>query len=325
MNKKLSPSFVKIIDILSDGDYHDGTTIGDALKMTRSAVWKAIKKLEHNKIKISSIKGKGYALLEPLALLNVTKIKKKLNNPHVDIQVFESIDSTNDYLSEFKNSHTVKLCLAEQQVKGKGRLGREWFSPFGKNIYMSCLYPFHKDVSELSGLSLAMSLAIYKTLKDYGIDEGLSVKWPNDILYENQKLSGSLIEIQAETHGVCEVVIGIGVNVNMMQDEEKEISQPWISMQKILKAYTDRNELCARLINNLMEYLHRFEEKGLSDFTEEWMQADCLVGKAIALKNGGEKIHGQMIGINEQGHLLLQIEGKKVCAFSSGDTSVLKE
>lgn len=325
MNRELNTNLVKIVDILSDGKYHDGTTIGDSLKLTRSAVWKTIKKLESNHIKIDSIKGKGYALLEPLALLNINKIIKKLANPYVDLSIFESIASTNEYLKTFKHSKAVKFCLAEQQTQGKGRLGREWYSPFGKNVYLSCLYPFQKDVSELSGLSLVVSLAILKTLKNSGIHEHLFVKWPNDIIYANKKLSGSLIELQAETHSACQVIIGIGVNVNMLQDEDHQISQPWVSMQKILNTYVDRNDLCANLINNLVEYLAQFERVGLSTFTDEWMQADCLAGKTITVNNANDQIQGKMVGINAQGHLLLQFDNNETRAFSSGDTSIVKK
>jgi len=325
MNKKLNENLIKVVSILNDGEYHDGTSIGDKLHMTRSAVWKTIKKLENYEIKLDSVKGKGYALLEPLLLLDVNKIKKHLEYPRVDLCVFESVDSTNEYLKTFKNNRSIKICLAEQQTKGKGRLNREWFSPFAKNIYMSCLYPFQKDVSELSGLSLVISLAIVKTLKHYGVSQKLSVKWPNDIVYENKKISGSLIEIQAETHGVCHAVIGMGVNVNMLNVERKQISQAWTSIQKILNKYVDRNELCASLINHLLEYLHLFESEGLAAFVDEWKQADCLTDQVISVTNINESVEGKVVGINEQGHLLLQMSGGKTRAFSSGDTTIVKK
>lgn len=324
MNKKMNATLVKIVSILSDGEYHDGTTIGEKLQMTRSAVWKTIKKLESYDIKLDSIKGKGYALLEPLVFLDAKKIKKNLSEL-VDINVFESVDSTNEYLKAFKNSKTIKVCVAEQQTEGKGRLNRKWFSPFAKNIYLSCLYPFSKDISELSGLSLVMGLAIVNTLKSIGVDENLFVKWPNDIFYDNKKISGSLIEIQAETHGACHAIIGIGVNVNMLNAEPKSITQEWTSVQKILNTYTDRNDLCSRLINNLLDYLQRFEKHGLSTFVSEWRSADSLTDKIISVSNVNETIEGRAVGINDQGHLLLELKDGKVRAFSSGDTSVVKK
>lgn len=323
MNKKLNANLVKVVNILNGGEFHDGTTMGEKLQMTRSAVWKTIKKLESYQIKLDSVKGKGYALLEPLVLLDIRKIKKNIAHP-VDINVFESVDSTNEYLKTFKNNKTIKICLAEQQTQGKGRLNREWFSPFAKNIYMSCLYPFRKDISELSGLSLVMSLAIVDTLKNIGVDKNLSVKWPNDIVYDNKKISGSLIEIQAETHGACHAVIGVGVNVNMLNVERGCITQEWTSLQKILNAYVDRNYLCGKLINNLLDYLQRFEAEGFLPFVEEWKSADCLTDQMISVSNVNEVVEGRVTGVNEQGHLLLELKNGKTRAFSSGDTSIVK-
>jgi BirA family transcriptional regulator, biotin operon repressor / biotin---[acetyl-CoA-carboxylase] ligase len=323
MDRKLNKNLIKMAGILSDGEYHDGTTLGGQLNMTRSAVWKMIKKLENNDIKIHSLKGKGYALPHPLILLDANKIKKNILSNGIHLEVFESISSTNDYLKKSKHTNTIKICLAEQQTQGKGRFNRKWVSPFGKNVYMSCLYPFKKDISELSGLSMAVSLAIVKVLKQIAAINDLFVKWPNDIVHDNKKLAGCLVEIQAETHGACQVVIGIGVNVNMLHDNE--ISQPWTSLQKMTQTYFDRNELCAALINYLLDYLQTFESKGLAFFIDEWKAADCLTEKKVALKTMNEPVYGKAVGINEQGQLLLKLQDGKIKAFSSGETSILKK
>ena len=323
MIKKFNPTLIKIVTILNDGQYHDGDTIGKKLKMTRSAIWKAIKRLEDYGVSIDSVKGKGYAMLESLILLNPAEIKKKLNEK-IDIQVFEKIDSTSHYLKSIKNTKPISICISEQQTHGRGRLNRDWYSPFGKNIYLSCLYRFQKDISELSGLSLVTSLAILKTLKNFGVDDDLFVKWPNDIVYKNKKLAGGLIEIQAETHGFSHAIIGIGVNVNMLDDDDA-ISQAWTSMQKILSSYVDRNDLCAALITRLVSYLRQFESQGFSYFADEWMRMDCLAHQTIILKNLNQEIKGKVAGINEQGHLLLQLPNGIVRAFSSGDTSIVKK
>lgn len=213
--------------------------------------------------------------------------------------------------------------MAEQQTSGKGRLNRTWHSPFGKNIYLSCLYPFQKDISELSGLSLVTSLAIIKTLKQW-VKKGLFVKWPNDIICDHKKISGSLIEIQAESHGTCQAIIGIGINVNMMQDDQA-ITQPWTSLQKMLGHPVDRNELAANLINHLIDYMQQFNQHGFPYFVDEWNETDSLMHQVITIKNVHEKIQGKVAGVNEQGHLLLKLSNGKIRAFSSGDTSVVKK
>lgn len=324
MIKKSNASLVTLVSILNDGAYHDGDTLGKKLKMTRSAVWKAIKKLETYGVNIDSVKGKGYAMQEPLILLDAAKIKQQLALNKVEVNVYEVVSSTNDCLKELKQQKGIKICLAEQQTSGRGRLGREWYSPFGRNIYLSCRYPFQKDISELAGLSLVVGLAVLRTLHHFGMDEPLVAKWPNDILYQQKKISGTLIDIQAEAHGASHAIIGIGINVNMLQDANR-IMQAWTSMQNELGRYIDRNELSAELINTLLDYLTRFNQDGFQSFIEEWTEADCLTQQLITLKNLDTTFTGKVLGVNAQGNLLLECKDGTVAVFSSGDTSITKK
>jgi BirA family biotin operon repressor/biotin-[acetyl-CoA-carboxylase] ligase len=324
LNKKQSDSLVRLVSILSDREFHDGDSLGKILGMTRSAVWKAIHKLQTYGMKIDSLKGKGYALLEPLILLEAKKIEAYLQRDTVRIDVFETIDSTNNYLKKMKSSSQIQVCLAEQQTLGRGRLQREWYSPFGRNIYLSFLYPFHKDISELAGLSLVVSLAVLTTLKKYVADPAMVVKWPNDLIFDGMKLSGSLIEIQAETHDMCHAIIGIGINANMLQDAGA-ISQHWTSLQKITGEYVDRNVLSAELLKILFNFLKKFEQFGFVEFVTEWAQADFLTGRFIELDSANKRVQGKVLGVNEQGHLLLQTAEGDLRAFSSGDTTLIKK
>lgn len=319
--KKLTENFIKLVTILNDGHYHDGTSLGQKLGMTRSAIWKAIKKLEAYDIKIDSVKAKGYALLEPLTLLNEKNIKKHIPK-QIKLTVFESVGSTNTYLKSHLSPH-IHVCLAEQQTQGKGRLDRTWHAPFGQNISLSCAYPFQKDISELAGLSLVISLSIQKALQLYQYPLPLLVKWPNDLIYDNQKLAGILIEMQAESNGISHAVIGIGLNVNMLHEDD--IHQAWTSLRKMTGHYIDRDQLSIHLINTLLNDLATFEEKGLDHFIEEWKAVDYLANKTITIKNGEHKIHGRYRGVSPLGHLLLELEGGSIKPFSAGDTTLVKK
>lgn len=322
--KKQQTTLHKIVSILNDGQYHDGTEIGAAIGISRAAVWKAVKKLLQYGINIDSVKGKGYALLEPLIMLDADSIKKQLNNKKIELQIFESIDSTNAYLAKHKPKRSLAVCLAEQQTQGKGRMQRDWHSPFGKNLYLSCYYSFQKDISELAGLSMIVSLSIRKTLQSFGLMDSLSVKWPNDVVYDNKKIAGNLIEVRAETHGVSHAVIGVGINVNMTNANKNEIGQAWTSISGELNKPIDRNECCARFLNILFSDLEQFERDGFAPAVQEWMRADCLTNKKIILNTLKENVHGQVVGINEYGHVLLKLKDGTVSAFSAGDATVQK-
>jgi len=314
--------------LLSDGQYHDGTSLGNHLNISRAAVWKVIKKLEQYTIPLVSVKGKGYRLESPLILLNPKKIKAELRHRSVHLDILEKINSTNIYLEQFiRQNKQINVCIAETQSHGKGRLHRKWYSPFGENIYLSLLCPFEKDISELSGLSLISGLATCHALESLVRmkNQSLKIKWPNDIVIDHQKLAGILIEIQAESNGFCQVIIGIGVNVNMRQAPNKELNQPWSSLFKVTGEFQDRNHLCAELIDTLIDYLERFSSGGWPVFTEEWKKRDVLINKTIAIQTGDKKLKGICRGVNDRGHLLLKTENHGILTVSSGDTTVLKE
>jgi BirA family biotin operon repressor/biotin-[acetyl-CoA-carboxylase] ligase len=260
-------------------------------------------------------------------LLNKELIEEHLKpqNKNMEIKIFEKINSTNEYLKQFF-SHTMTsiVCLAEQQTQGKGRLGRNWHSPFGQNLYFSCLYTFQKNINELAGLSLVVSLAIIKTLQTYNLPELSLIKWPNDIIYQDKKLSGSLIETKIQSPDICHIIIGVGMNVNMI-DDDNNISQAWTSLKNILGYPVDRNYLCAEFINHLLDYLKKFESQGLEAFISEWNKVDYLLDKKITLNSSGSIIEGIAKGINSQGQLLLQLDDGKIKMFSAGDATVVKK
>ncbi len=321
MTKQHNASLVRLVQCLQDGQYHDGTLLGNELGMTRSAVWKAIRKLTGLGVNIHSLKGKGYAMQEPFILLDAAEIKAALDVP-CTLSVFESIESTNTYLRNLKPSTHPVICLAEQQTAGRGRLGRDWYSPFGENIYLSCAYPFQKDLTHLAGLSLVVGVSIIKALT--GIVSNLKVKWPNDVFWFDKKLAGSLIEVQAESHGACHAIIGIGMNVNMQKAKSRAITQPWASLSVIAQHYQDRNQIAVKLLKQLLADLAVFSQQGFKAFQADWNQYDYLLNRTVTLAGNAEKISGVVQGISEQGHLVLRLPHGELRVFSSGDTSLVK-
>ncbi|MBS0185996.1 MAG: biotin--[acetyl-CoA-carboxylase] ligase [Proteobacteria bacterium] len=320
--KNQNSSLFRILEILADGAYHDGTHIGENLGISRAAVWKNIQKLQSYHVKIKSIKNKGYALQEPLILLNKESLLKALPQKNIKLEIFESLPSTQTYLKSMTSSSPY-VCLAERQTNGKGRFGRPWHSPFGQNIYLSLLYHFQKDISELSGLSLMISLSIIKTLNQlFKKTIVFQLKWPNDIVVNQKKLGGVLIEMQAESYGLSTAVIGIGLNVNMI--EKDALPFECASLRDFHKTSIDRNEICQILLKNLFEDLRVFQEQGFDAFQKSWPLFDALYNKSITLKIGERTISGIAKGINEMGHLLLAEEDKTLRTFAAGEASFVR-
>lgn len=323
----LNPHLNHIIHLLSDGEYHDGNAIGEKLNISRARVWRFIKKLEQYKVPIVCAKKKGYQLKSPLILLDPKKLKSHLRHRSIKLKILEKTTSTNDYLKKFiKKNQTIAACFSETQTAGKGRLHRQWHSPFAENIYLSVLCPFQQDISELNGLSLVVALALCHAIESV-IDlsgKKLKVKWPNDILIDGCKLAGILIEIEAKSHGFSQVVIGMGINVNMKIATKTNIDQAWISLTQVTQQYIDRNSLGAAMIDSLIDYLETFSCKKLSFFMSEWKKRDYLLNSNISVSFANKKMKGVSLGVNDQGHLKLKELDGNILFLSSGETTLLK-
>jgi len=255
-------------------------------------------------------------------LLNKKLISNYLNPTTLKIiqaiHIEDSITSTNDILSNEIKSNPQKIIalFAEEQTEGRGRLGRPWISPKNKNIYFSLSWHFNKPVSELSGLSLAVGIALIYALKKITPFEKTKIKWPNDILFNDKKLAGILIETVPRKTS-CSVIIGIGLNVNLQSDETKKIDQPWTSLSQITHTQHDRNLIAASLLNALCDVLPEFEKNGLLNFMDDWKKHDALFGKHCD-NTGAQKKSGIVVGINLSGELLLKTDNK-IEAVSAGE------
>lgn len=325
---KMSTSLIQLVHLLADKQFHAGSALAAQLGITRAAIWKIVKQLEKYGIKLESVKGKGYRLMQPLELLDVKQIKAPLTVAQQQsierIEILTSVDSTNSYLKNKLElqKRPVSICLAEQQTAGKGRLGRSWFSPFGANIYLSLSWKSDKDISELNGLSLVIGVAIMKALEKLGLSKGIGIKWPNDIYCQHQKLAGILIEIVAESHSHTRVIIGIGMNVNMLNQPQAAIDKDWTSIEHITQQYQNRNVIIGALLKAVLDELENIKQQPLAACLAEWKKYDVLYEKAITLSHQGNNISGVGKSINEQGHLLLLTNDGTLLPCSSGETSI---
>lgn len=322
--KPQNNNLIKIVHILNDGMFHDGSEMGIQLGVTRSAVWKTIQKLQDYGIAILSIKGKGYQLQTPLILFDREQILYHLPSTlqnSINLIIFESIDSTNTYLQNLLSHQKTDVCLAEMQTQGRARFARTWHSPFGENIYMSIRQFFQKDIGELTGLSLVVGLAVIESIQQYGLSNGLMLKWPNDILYDEKKLAGILIDATSEINGYTHVIIGIGLNVNSL-DSNKNNKYDYTSIKKITGKTCDKNKLTGLLLRNIDEYLKIFDKKGLSAFQNHWKIHDYLANKTITVTNNKHIFNGICCGIDKSGYLRLKKDNGDEILCSSGDTSI---
>ncbi|MGR6832584.1 bifunctional biotin--[acetyl-CoA-carboxylase] ligase/biotin operon repressor BirA [Aliivibrio wodanis] len=310
-----------ILRQLSDGRFHSGEDLGVSLNVSRSAISKHISALQEWGLVIYKIKGKGYSLSEPLELLSLDKIGYEKLPPPILLGV---TDSTNQYLlDEMKTLQSGQSCFAEYQTSGRGRRGRTWVSPFGSNIYFSLYWKLESGLAGAMGLSLAIGIAVVNALELLGC-QGLKLKWPNDIYWNEKKLAGVLIELSAQSGGEAHVVIGVGINVDLDDRFNAEIDQPWTDLKEVLNKENQRNRLANTLLKSMYQVMEEFQMSGLHPFIERWKTLDNFMNKAITLQTGSKGISGICKGIDEQGAILVEVNGE-ITSFIGGEISIKKE
>lgn len=315
--------FKTLLTTLSDGQFHSGDVLGDQFGVSRTAIWKQLKKVEDLGISLESVKGKGYRIPGGLDLLDPEAVSELLL-PEVseivsDLDVRDVVDSTNVIaLNQAMSGASGYICTAEQQTAGKGRRGKVWASPYASNLYISVVWEFAGGAAALEGLSLAVGVAVAEALNQAGV-EGIQLKWPNDILCQGRKLAGILLEVAGDVAGPCRVVVGIGLNVNM--PVTTHIDQPWIDVKEINHDAANRNQLLASILNQLMPLLSNFEQQGFSSYRDRWLALDAYAGREVALLLGEETIVGKAVGVDRTGAVLVDT-GLGVRKFSGGEVSL---
>lgn len=254
--------------------------------------------------------------------------QKRLGSLHV----LSKINSTNTYLLQQAKTKsltenekkTVEVCVAEEQTEGRGRQGKPWYSPKGRNIYCSLAFHLAKPVTYISQLSLAVAVIVIDSCKRYGVEQLFQLKWPNDLYYNNRKLGGILIESVIAHLGGSTIVIGIGLNISL--PPKHPFLATSIDLQTILSKPVDRNKLIGILIDEMLFKIPYFFAHGFQTFLSKWQEHDMLQNKFVVIKQNDAEIAGFAQGINEQGELLVRDPQGRVQTFRCGDVSVvLKE
>ena len=317
----------KILEILKDGDFHSGESLGERLGVSRTAVWKQLQKLESIGLQLESIKGTGYRvpagfeLLDPECIHGQLTVHKGLR-PN-QLHIFHNIDSTNKYLRERADNpdYARSIVLAESQSGGRGRRGKTWVSPFGANIYMSILWDFERGAEGLEGLSLAVGVAVRRALLELGL-EHVQLKWPNDIYIGQMKLGGILLEMLGDPAGHCSVVVGVGINVSMPTTAATAIDQDWTDIVSQLAEPISRNRLAAALINHILVVLDSFQISGFGPYRDEWQSADAFKGQQATVTTVRDAISGTVIGVDSGGALEMELAGGEIQRFIGGELSL---
>jgi len=318
-----------ILQIFREQDgFVSGEHLSRELGVSRTAIWKHISAIRGAGYHIEALPSKGYRLLSSPDTLSAEEIKGKLNNGIIgtDLVHFTVTASTNVEASRLAANGAVEgtVITAEEQSRGKGRLGRTWSSPPGANLYCSIILrprikPFEApQLTFLSAVATARAIALSSGLKP-------EIKWPNDVLITGKKVAGLLNEMSAETDRINFVILGIGVNLNMTAEQfPDDLRHPATSLFIETGVKVSRAYFTALLLNELDRLYSGFLDSGFTGVRQEWMEHCNARGREVVVSNNGTAdIRGLFAGIDNDGALLLQQHNGVIERILSGDVRVL--
>lgn len=302
----------QLLQHLSDGRFHSGQQLADALGVSRTAIWKHVREIEDQfGITVHAVRGRGYRLPTPLELLDEAAIRSELSASSraalAQLVLSACVDSTNACAVKQPpdTDGAAHVWLAEHQTAGRGRRGRQWVSTFGKNLYLSMAWRFELPMTELAGLSLVAGVVVAEILHDIGLREH-SLKWPNDVLVDGRKLAGILVEAFGEAGGPAVAVVGIGINLSLPPHAAQHIDQPWTSLDEYCDISVSRNRLAGLLIDRLISACRDFAAHRLVPFVPRWNRFDGFRDHDVKVVRGDTVIEGVYRGIAATGAMLLE-------------------
>lgn len=244
------------------------------------------------------------------------------------VELFETIPSTNTWLLE-QNPPAQGCCrvaLAEHQSAGRGRRGKTWLSVPGKSLCLSAAFTLRKGSAQLAGLTLALATRVIPVLCRFGV-AGVSIKWPNDLVLNDGKLGGFLTELVSRGSSAT-VVVGLGINLGGGETLQTQVRPGWAqraaSLSEVLTKPVDRVLLAAAIVDTWVNAVAEFDERGFGPFRDEWRDHDYLRHKIIKFADGPAQRSGQVIGIDDDGALLVECEGRCMRVIA-GEISIQHE
>ena len=317
-----------ILNLLADGQFHSGEVLAQRFKVSRATVWNAVKHAESLGVEVFSVRGRGYKLPQAIDLLNKNIILNAIGEQRAwfNLQILDEVASTNTYLMQQKGIAHATCVAAHIQTKGKGRRGRSWISQLGASLTFSLIWRFSCGAAGLSGLSLAVGVALIRAFNSLGVNN-VQLKWPNDVLVfdeikHGKKLAGILIELQGDLEGPSAAVIGVGINLNLPKSVLQSIDQPAIDLAHANAEKINQSKLLGTILKHLADVLSSFESRGFIGLQTEWLSHHAYQNKQVKmlLPNGTEQI-GIVKNVADDGILLVET-ALGLQRFSAGEISL---
>lgn len=318
---------VEFLDLLrKNADYASGQSLAKKAGISRSAVWKHIRRLRRLGYRIESLHGKGYKLEGDTEYPVPWELARVLKTSHMGKTVIyrESVQSTQNLaiaLAEKQGAHGTAV-IAEQQTGGRGRLKRKWLSPKG-GIWISVILRPSIPTATSTLLPFVAAVAVCDAVREAtGLDATL--KWPNDVMVKGKKVAGILLDLSAEAEAVNYAVIGIGINANVESKKlhlDREGRPAVTSLSDELGHPVNRLQLTGLMLERLEQYLVLLEEKGPATIVALWRKRSDMLGRQASVAQQGKVVSGTAKDIGDDGSLIVATAAGDV-SIVSGDVTV---
>ncbi|MGH4138942.1 biotin--[acetyl-CoA-carboxylase] ligase [Clostridium sp.] len=318
----------KILKLLkeSGSEFVSGQKISEKLGVSRAAIWKYINIIKEDGYEIEAISRKGYRIISSPDILTFEEIKDYLSTEYIGKNLIynDSIGSTNSKakeLAEGGEKHGTVI-ISEEQTTGRGRLGRNWVSPKYKGIWMSIILRPNIITENISQITLLGAAAVQKAIMKMGIKT--SIKWPNDIVLNNRKICGILTEMSGEIDHINYLVMGIGINVNLDEEDiPMDLKEVATSLLVESGKHIDRKILLANVLNSFEELYSDFVGNGnIKETIDICRKNSILIGKEIQLINRGKIATVKAIDISDSGELVIENPKGVLEYIVSGEVSI---
>jgi BirA family biotin operon repressor/biotin-[acetyl-CoA-carboxylase] ligase len=306
-----------------------GAALAKSLVVSRAAVWARIEELRKAGYDIEASPHHGYRLHASPDRLHADDLLARLNPVRVigrDIRVFQETASTNDVVEKLARDLVAEgiVVFAESQTKGRGRLGRRWSSPAGKGLWFSVLLRPNLAPAAATQLTVSTAVAVARGIERFtGLTPG--IKWPNDIVFGTRKAAGILLELGAELDHIRHVILGIGIDVNITEEEFPEELRPIAtSLQIEAGKPIDRPGLATALIQELDAVYSRLGSGDFHEIGDDWMRRCTTLGKRVTIRVADRTVTGRAEALDEDGALLVRTDHGRLEHIIGGDVSLAK-
>lgn len=310
----------KILDFLKKKpEYVSGDHISTRLGITRQALWKHIQELKDTGYVIAAVPHLGYRLESCPDRLYPYEISQDLGTKFIGkkIYYFDSLSSTMDRAMELglQGAPNGTAVVTETQRQGRGRLGRSWFSPKYKGIYLSLILRPPVLPQEASLLTLFSAVSVCEAIRAQAAID-VRIKWPNDIVMHRKKLGGILLELNAETDRIHFVIIGIGLNVN---NDRQSLVAGASSIFEQKKETISRVELLREILRRIEENYLSLDRGASRLILEKWRELNVTLGQRVKVLYQKQRVEGVAVDIDSDGGLLIRKDSGISFKVNAGD------